>query len=309
MIKNVVDISIIIPTINRYKNLVNTINDLEKQKQVSFEIIIIDQNEECPIDIMERIKSNAHIIYLTSDVASASAARNIGIDNSNSDILLFIDDDVIIDDCHFVYNHYKHYKDKNTVGIVGRSIELSDNSVSYFRSSRSFSKNVGFFYFPKNYGCATALMVGRSNNLSVRKEMAIAVGGMDENYKKGAHREEGDFCLRISRKYGRFIYDPFAKLEHIGSIEGGIRSWNDSDYIKAKHNMVGAIYFCLKMAPISYKHEYYFAALRYFILNKTILMKPQLYIPVIKRSISALIEAHKLYRKGPKYLNFKNSIL
>jgi hypothetical protein len=125
---------------------------------------------------------------------------------------------------------------------------------------------------------------------------------MDENYIKGAHREEGDFCLRVSRKYGDFLFDPQARLVHIGNAKGGIRSWNDSNFIKAKHNIVGAIYFDLKMAPLRYKHEYLFATLRYFILNKTILSRPKLYYPVLKRVINSFFIAYRLYKSGPKYL-------
>jgi len=126
---------------------------------------------------------------------------------------------------------------------------------------------------------------------------------MDENYEKGAHREEGDFCLRVSRKYGNFIFDPQARLVHIGNPKGGIRSWNDSYYIKAKHNMVGAIYFVLKMAPLRFKHEYMFITLRYLFLNKIILSNPQLFYPTLKRVISSYINAYKLYKSGPKYLS------
>ena len=300
---NSFDISVIIPTINRQDNLLNTIADLEKQVDVSFEIIIIDQTIDSPVQVISELKKKSNVNYINSKTPSASAARNLGINSSKSEILLFIDDDVIINDKQFIFKHYRHYIDTNTIGVVGRSFEIFDESISYKRNSRSYNKAVGFFYFPKNYGCTTFVLGGRSNNLSIRKNIAISVGGMDENYEKGAHREEGDFCLRISRRYSNFIFDPQANLVHIGNRKGGIRSWNDSDYIKAKHNMVGAIYFNLNMATLRYKHEYIFATLRYLVLNKTILIRPKLYTKVIKRVINSYISAYKLYKSGPKYIN------
>lgn len=298
-------VSIIIPTINRYEDLLNTVNYLIAQSFDSYEIIIIDQTEITNHEIVSKIKSFPIVNYIQSDKKSASAARNIGIKNSNGEILLFVDDDVIITDQHFLFKHYRHYLDKDIPGVFGCPIEASSNQqLTYKRHKISYrSSSVSWLYFPSNYGCSTTIAVGRSNNLSVRKDVAIVVGGMDENYEKGAHREEGDFCLRVSWKFGDFLFDPHARLIHIGNTTGGIRSWNDNDYIKAKHNMVGAIYFDLKMAPIRYKHEYLFATLRYFILNKTILSRPKLYIPVLKRVVSSFITAYKLYKAGPMYLS------
>lgn len=298
-------LSIIIPTINRYKDLFNTINYLDNQIFGEFEIIIIDQTEDKNIDIINNISLKKNVTYINSTVKSASAARNIGLLNSTAEIVLFLDDDVIIEDPYFLFKHYRHYEDKNTTGVFGSPIELnSDQSITYHRHWMSKRNSVvGWLYFPSNYGCATTIAVGRSNNLSVRKNIAIDVGGMDENYEKGAHREEGDFCLRVSEKYGDFTFDPRAKLIHIGNAAGGIRSWNDNNYIKAQHNIVGAIYFDLKMAPFKYRFEYLFSTLRYFILNKTIISRPKLYYKVFSRCFNSLIIAIKLYNSGPRYIN------
>lgn len=298
-------ISVIIPTINRYEDLLNTINDLLNQKFDDFEIIIIDQTDKVNEEIVSQIKSNSITNYILSNVKSASAARNIGINKSKGEVLVFIDDDVIISDTNFLQKHFRHYSDNNIPGVVGCPLELSINQkLRYERHWMSKRGEViGWLYFPSNYGCNTTVAVGRSNNLSVRKDIAINIGGMDERYEKGAHREEADFCLRVTNKYNEFLFDPQARLTHIGNKTGGIRSWNDSDYIKAKHNMVGAIYFNLKMAPSKYRLEYLFVTLRYFILNKTILSRPQLYYPVLKRIIGAYIKAYRFYKAGPKYLD------
>ena len=295
-----VQISIVIPTIHREKSLEQTLLGLKNQKQVVFEVLVIYQS---PLTHLKSEDYPVNFYFLHSNKQSASAARNIGILNSKSEILLFIDDDVLINDDYFVYKHLRHYGNKQLPGVVGRSKEKSINKTTYLRPKRSFNNNIGFFYSSKDYGVSTFLQTGRSNNLSVRKEFAIKVGGMDENYSRGAHREETDFCLRISRQFGKFIYDPNSVVTHLNEFSGGIRSWNDSNYIKAKHHMVGAIYFGLKMAPLRYRHEYFFTTLRYLVCNKTILLRPRLYAKVIVRFISSYITAVKLVTSGPIYLN------
>ena len=66
---------------------------------------------------------------------------------------------------------------------------------------------------------------GASNHLSVRRREALAIGGMDAQFEKGAHREESDFCLRYTDRYGPLLFDPEATLVHLGDQSGGCRTW------------------------------------------------------------------------------------
>lgn len=300
-----VRVSVVIPTINRYPDLENTVTYLLRQKFEGFEVIIIDQSPTIDSDLYKKYENQQNICFIRSQLKSASAARNIGIKKALGEIILFLDDDVIIEDVNFIKKHYRHYEDPIIPGVFGCPLEQVGNQKKTNNRHRMsyLSAEAGWLYFPSNFGCNAFIAVGRSNNLSVRKEYAIAVRGMDENYEKGAHREEGDFCLRIHRRYGPFLFDPQAKLVHIGNPSGGIRSWNDSQFVKAKHNMVGAIYFDLKMAPFKYCLLYYHATLRYLIFNKTILIRPQLWILASVRVISAFINAMKLLFSGSKYMN------
>lgn len=298
-------LSVVIPTINRYTDLYNTVKCIMNQDFTDYEVIIVDQSDTIDQEIVERIKENTKINYDRIGAKSASASRNHGIVLSKGEVILFIDDDVIVEDRNFLSYHYRHYEDEDIHGVIGCPLEQSLNQIPrydrHWMSRRNFE--VGWLYFPSNFGCNALVGVGRSNNLSVRKSSAINIGGMDENYEKGAHREEADFCIRMVRKFGPFLFDPAAKLIHIGNQKGGIRSWNDSRYIKAQHNLVGAIYFDLKMAKPIYYLDYFTATLRYFAINKTILTRPALYFPLFKRFIRSLYQVISLRLKGPIYLS------
>ncbi len=296
-------ISIIIPTINRYNDLKGSIKCLLEQDFDGYEIIIIDQTENGDSKDLGEFDGNKKIKYYRSDIKSASASRNIGIEKSSGEVLLFIDDDVIIEDKKFLQKHYRHYADDSIHGVIGCPLEKQLNQkVRYERHWMSYrNQEVGWLYFPSNYGCSTFVGVGRSNNLSARKTSAIEVGGMDENYEKGAHREEADFCLRLTRSFGPLLFDSDAKLVHIGNKQGGIRSWNDSQFVKAEHNVVGAIYFDLKISRLKYKFEFHLATLRYFVLNKVILSRPGLYLIVLRRIIKSYQTARRNLKKGAVY--------
>jgi glycosyltransferase involved in cell wall biosynthesis len=297
-------ISVVIPTINRYDDLKESIKCLLGQKFIGYEIIVIDQTENGYPNLLGDYSNNEKVKYYRSDIKSASASRNIGINKAAGEVVLFIDDDVIIDDPNFLQNHYRHYADDSIHGVVGCPLEKQlDQKVRYQRHWMSYrDQEVGWLYFPSNYGCSTFVGAGRSNNLSARRTSAINVGGMDENYIKGAHREEADFCLRLTRKFGPLFFDPTARLIHIGNKQGGIRSWNDSQYLKAEHNVVGAIYFDLKNARFKYKFEFHLATLRYFVLNKVILSRPALYLTIVKRILKSYRIARINLGKGAIYL-------
>lgn len=161
---------------------------------------------------------------------------------------------------------------------------------------------MGWAYYPSNQGTQAWLRVGRSNNLSVRRDAALACGGMDEQFEKGAHREEADFGLRITQDGRRFIFDPFASLVHIGNAEGGIRSWQQGDSVKALHHMVGDLYLLRRQIPLPQWPEYLALSLRYFVFPRGARTPVAHWIVALKRWGKAWCVAAKKAREGPKFL-------
>lgn len=262
-------ISIIIPTINRYADLKNTIADLNKQSVTDFEIIIIDQTD---IEIAETI-TGKNIVYLHKTFKSASKARNVGLLEAKSPIVLFLDDDVIIENIYFLKAHLDNFEnDSQLSGVFGAVLSTKKDFVSKLPDKVS-NKYLGWMYFPKNYDKPFKIGNGISCNLSVRKSYAIDIGGMDEYYYKGAHREESDFCFRLSKKYGKLNYDPKTYLIHIGNPNGGIRSWDDSrGIIHAKQHMFGSWYFMFRHLPWFTWATYSWFNFRRFILHKKLVI-------------------------------------
>lgn len=260
-------ISIIIPTINRYSDLRNTIADLHKQSVTNFEVIIIDQTE---IEIAEEIKGEK-IIYLHKKFKSASKARNEGLLTAKAPISLFLDDDVILETEDFLKNHIKHYENQKNSGVAGAILDLNKKWIDKL-PERTNHKYLGWLYKPRNYNKPSLNVGGGSGNLSVRTKWAIAIGGMDENFDKGAYREESDFCFRYTQQYGLLIFDPAAYLVHIGNPTGGIRSWKSSKgIIHPPQHMFGTWYFMFKNLPWFTWFEYTWLTIRRFILHKKLL--------------------------------------
>lgn len=257
-------ISIVIPTINRYECLKNTLQDIHNQSIKEIEIIIVDQTDK---KVVKKI-TGKNIVYIWQEEKSASKARNKGLFEAKSDIVLFLDDDIIIDNKDFLKNHLHHYKKKETSGVVG-SILSTDKKFTSTLPNKVNKKFIGWIYFPYNYDKSYKTPNGKSGNLSVNKNYALDVGGMDERYQKGAYREESDFCFRLTKKYGNLIYDPNCYLIHIGNPIGGTRSWvNSKGKVHGYQHMFGSWYFMFKNLPISIWGEYTLLMVKRFILHK-----------------------------------------
>lgn len=293
-----VEISIIIPTINRYEDLYNTLNDLKTQTFQNYEILIIDQTDkEKAIEV-----NSEKTRYFWKDFKSASKARNVALLEAHAPIILYLDDDVIINNKDFIQHHLSHFKNPKVAGVSG-AILNTDEKWATVLPNKAKKKYLGWIYFPRNYNQLSTICDGGAGNLSVRKDWAIAIGGMDENYDKGAYREESDFCLRYTKKYGNLIYDPKAYLVHIGNPKGGTRSWkNSSGIIHAKQHMFGAWYFMFKRLPFIVWPEYSYLTVRRFIFHKKLLSRFYLLPLATIRFSSALCLAVIKSLKKPKFI-------
>ena len=108
-------ISVIIPTLNRKDDLGKTLISISKCDKLPFEVIIIDQsdNDETK-DFCDNFKK-LNVRYFYTDIKSSALARNIWINNLNkdTDCVLFLDDDVLLEKDYFdeLENFFLAYKD------------------------------------------------------------------------------------------------------------------------------------------------------------------------------------------------------
>jgi glycosyltransferase involved in cell wall biosynthesis len=91
--------SVIIPTYNRKEMLFETLHDICKKTTPDLELLIIDQSNEGGQEVNHWIQENAPgVRYFKIQEVGLSNARNFGIRQAKSEILLFCDDDVRIRD-------------------------------------------------------------------------------------------------------------------------------------------------------------------------------------------------------------------
>ncbi|GAH14558.1 unnamed protein product, partial [marine sediment metagenome] len=97
MVKQI-SISVIIPMHNAEKTIVQTLKGLEKQTRKDFEVIIVDDGStDTSLKLITEFKegSSLPIKLITQENSGAAKARNVGVEQSKGDIIIFLDSDCI----------------------------------------------------------------------------------------------------------------------------------------------------------------------------------------------------------------------
>lgn len=261
------EISIIIPTFNREKQLYNTINYLNSQLFVKIELIVIDQNKKFNLQYYKKIETYFHKIdfrVLRQNKPNASKARNTGVKFSKYEIILFIDDDIEIKNKLFLRNHLKNYLNTQNLITAGKIVDFP-----FRNQGRKINLNNYYFFSLASNKKIKLYGIGRSCNLSLRKKIYFTLGGMDENFINGAHKEETDFLFRAKKKKIKVLFDPKCDLIHLKEKSGGIRSFDPN--MKIFYSMFGDLYFSLKhIFNSNLIYNIYFFIRRFF-FNKNFL--------------------------------------
>ena len=91
-------ISLVVPTINRVRELERLFRSLIAQRE-DFEVIVVDQNpDDRLVPLVDSYRKHFPIEHLRASQKGQSRARNIGLRHIQGDIFAFPDDDCVYSD-------------------------------------------------------------------------------------------------------------------------------------------------------------------------------------------------------------------
>lgn len=224
------NISVIIPTYNRAKDLEKTLGSFKNSIKSLNEVIIIDQsaNDETK-SLVNKLKNNK-IKYIYSSKPSLTRARNLGISRASrkSELICFIDDDVTLDKDYFA----------EIVKVFNENLEAKAVA-GYFKPNKEFGsietviRRIFFLNVLENnkvnvssvYGNSYARKLDRTVNSQwipgvnmVFKREVFNKQKFDEHLEGYALGEDFDFTYRLYQKHPNSLFiTPFAKLIHRAS--------------------------------------------------------------------------------------------
>jgi GT2 family glycosyltransferase len=148
--------------------------------------------------------------------------------------VLFLDDDIVPE--RGLLQKYLCTLERTGAALVaGRVIQpWHDGKVS---------DNEGFHSASTQRGWVCEFMGG---NFAVRRDIALRLGGFDEQFVRVAYNFEAEFGYRLNKAGYRIFYEPEACVRHLKVSRGGTRAFGNHLKSYWPNHAVGAYYFILR---------------------------------------------------------------
>lgn len=203
-----IKISVIIPTYNRNQKLQTTVKTLSDQTfpAEDYEIIVVDDCSPEPVELPENLHPNLRLIHFDKN-QERSKARSTGVDLAKGEILVFVDDDLIVQP-DFLENHYRAHREWSNLIAVGRIIlppeKLTEPGI---RFRQNLEKNG----IPEKRGLVDQPNFATGANMSIERKLFLKLGGFDPAIRG---IEDQDFALRHTAAGGQIAFLPEAVAIH-----------------------------------------------------------------------------------------------
>lgn len=240
-------VSIVIPTLGRESVLVETVGALLGLQAPAEEILVVDQtpkhDDRTEADLGQW-SAGGRIRWLRLGRASIPHAMNTGLNEAAHEVVLFLDDDIVPGE-GLVEAHRCAYADPQVSAATGMVLQPGQSPTARDQTAdrgKGLRRDLGF---PFNSTRRTDIWNVMAGNLSVRRHLALALGGFDERFIGVAYRFETEFCRRLWRHGGRVVFEPAAVVHHLKAPAGGTRTWGFHKTSARGEHAVGDYYFAL----------------------------------------------------------------
>jgi glycosyltransferase involved in cell wall biosynthesis len=168
------DITIVVPTVRKSANLMKCVEAIIRAAQdskIRSEILVVDNSLlPKPLILSTAMIGEFHKVDVLVCAKGVNKARNLGLKNANSPVVLFIDDDCIVPNSKFLQTHLFFHRENKEIFAAGGmySVAPETNQISrcyierqndwLSRGMNSNTKKVNF-------------LIG--GNMSIKKEFSI----------------------------------------------------------------------------------------------------------------------------------------
>jgi len=235
MIADRASCSIVIPTYGRGQVVLDSLRALLALEPAAAEIIVVDQTPQHGAEVerqLEALQVAGRIRWIRLPEPSIPSAMNTGLGEARSEVVLFLDDD-IVPEARLIEAHITaHGECALVAGMVLQPGQRAEplRPGEEFRFNSTAPANIGEFM---------------GGNFSIRRDVALALGGFDENFVGAAYRFEAEFAHRYTRSNGLIRYEPRAVIDHLQIATGGTRAHGHHLRTSQPGHSVGAYYYLL----------------------------------------------------------------
>lgn len=242
--KSLPEISVVIPTLDRPKDLAELLLTILNQSHPPHEVIIVDDSQtDSSVEIIEsfapRFKSiRCSLKCVKGNGDGLTSARNLGVKYSNGDVVLFLDDDTLLknDLLHSLSSFLMDHP--NSMGVqpqvYGLSVRAANDTkrkienatyktlmLSYNKQNRLAVRRSGASVFPYSYPLTEEIEAQRLDGccMCYQRQLFDELS-FDTNLKRWGSMEDLDFSYRLYKKHpGTLHAIPSATITHKKSTE------------------------------------------------------------------------------------------
>lgn len=194
-------VSVVIPTYNYGRFILEAISSVLDQTRPPSEIIVVDDGSTDETAAVVRTFGEA-VRYIRQDNAGVCAARNRGVTESSSELIAFLDADDRWEPTN-LEKQVARFESDEKIGLVHCAMREFDGESG---------ETIRFYMHGSEAGVADNLLLWEGplivvpGSVTVTREAFDHVGGFDSRMKVG---EDWDFCYRVARlfKIG-FVAEP-----------------------------------------------------------------------------------------------------
>lgn len=194
--RKIVDLAIIIPTLNEENFIGRLLDSLSMQTVVPKEVVIVDAcSEDKTIEeIRKRQKRITNLRYFQIPKHTISRQRNFGVAKTKGRHLLFLDADMELRDKNILEKYLDEVLEKEVDIAAASSLPDSRNwkDAVYFKAEDLLFRITQYFW-----------PVIPARNLYIRREIFEKAGGFDDSL---AVAEDQDLVHRIIKGGGKLIW-------------------------------------------------------------------------------------------------------
>ena len=297
-------VSVAIPTYRREKVLLNTVSQLLSLNYCASEILLIDQTDQHQPETtkeLEQLARRGSVVWHTIGKPSIPRAMNYALKVAKCDVVLFLDDDVELTS-ELVAEHAREYEKLSVSCVAGRIVQPWEKGLEEMALNAAGPTRADSFRFSSNRRCMVKHFMG--GNFSIRRQIALDLGGFDENFVKVAYRFEAEFSERLLSDGSRIQFQPEASVLHLKAATGGTRSFGDHLTSMGPGHAVGRYYYLLTVKKARHRIKHFIFGPLLSIRTKHHLMRPW-WIPItLCAEVSGMTWALWLFAKGPKHVDF-----
>jgi glycosyltransferase involved in cell wall biosynthesis len=221
-------VSVVVTTCHASSRLARCLRSVLACEYPDFEVIVV---ESCPRSratarlLGEQFEAGARLRYVEEARLGLSRARNAGLAHATGDVVMFTDDDVVVDP-QWIHRGVAALVRDGVECVTGLVLPLELETEAQLRFERCAQVGNGFrrqvFSLPARQGTHPFFYyrlgaIGTGANTTLRADVARELGGFDKTLGAGTPAlggEDLDLYVRLLRAGGAVSYDPSVVVWH-----------------------------------------------------------------------------------------------